>query len=98
MFSIKPSLSIQWCKFWHFVFLLTDAESVMVRSGGEDNDCCATNHRVCQNAARLHGSLSGWSDHAAESRYRVVGGSNNLSACRYSMGGVDSMVGFVGGG
>lgn len=70
----------------------------MVRSGGEDNDCRATNHRVCQNAARLHGSLSGRSDHAAESRYRVVGGSNNLSACRYSMGGVDSMVGFVGGG
>lgn len=70
----------------------------MVRSGGEDNDCRATNHRVRQNAARLHGSLSGRSDHAAESRYRVVGGSNNLSACRYSMGGVDSMVGFVGGG
>lgn len=69
----------------------------MVRSGGEDNDCRATNHRVRQNAARLHGSLSGRSDHAAESRYRVVGGSNNLSACRYGMGGVDSMLGFVGG-
>lgn len=70
----------------------------MVRSGGEDNDCRATNHRVRQNAARLHGSLSGRSDHAAESRY----GFNNLGACRYSMGGVDSIVGWgffwVGGG
>lgn len=72
----------------------------MVRSGGEDNDCRATNHRVRQNAARLHGSLSGRSDHAAESRYRVGGGSNYLSACRYSMGGVDLIVGWVffGGG
>lgn len=52
----------------------------MVRSGGEDNDCRATNHRVRQNAARLHGSLSGRSDHAAESRYRMGGGSNYLSA------------------
>lgn len=51
----------------------------MVRSGGEDNDCRATNHRVRQNAARLHGSLSGRSDHAAESRYRVGGADPTIS-------------------